>query len=350
MSISVVVGGPAPDRAGPPRSLQFEALLGRVLLERGLQVVQRGGGVLALVDHHGRELLLQLVVGVVLERAEGEAGVSGCRTEEHVLVDLLSAEERVLQVAEVVGLQDRLPQREQRGILDADLPRLLGAEDLLRDERCRLLVLGLAGHGERRAAPVHLDRVRGIPLRKRSGAPDGALVSALESLQVAGAPRCGEVDRVRSVDQLGVVVGGERLVDRDGARVGQRGPVLEDVLGRLVVHIDADLERLRAVVVERHGPGLGEQRLSERAAVRREVREHAGRAGGLELLGCGGELVPRGGGGDAVLIEDVLAVDHAHRAAVDGDGVHRGSGRDVLPRTLGVVALDLIGAVLRQVD
>src|SRR5215218_1261083 len=100
--------------------LQREALLRRVLLERRLEVVERGRRVLLILDHR-EELFGQLVVGVVLERAERESGVAGCGREEHILVDLLSAEERVLEVAEVVRLEDRLPQREQRGLFDADL-------------------------------------------------------------------------------------------------------------------------------------------------------------------------------------------------------------------------------------
>src|SRR6478609_1550727 len=68
----------------------------------GLQRLLRGR--LALVggvDRHG-----QLVVREVLEGAELEALVVRRRGEEHVLVDLLAAEEVVLLVLEVVGLED----------------------------------------------------------------------------------------------------------------------------------------------------------------------------------------------------------------------------------------------------
>src|SRR5690606_4424869 len=87
--------------AGPSRpararvSLDREALLLGVRRHGRLEGLQRPRGVGAALDER-RQHLGALVVHVGEERRRGEALVPGGGSEEHVLVDLLTAEERVL--------------------------------------------------------------------------------------------------------------------------------------------------------------------------------------------------------------------------------------------------------------
>ena len=73
-------------------------------------------------------------------------------------------------------------------------------------------------------------------------------------------------------------------------------------------------------------------------------------AGILHLLRGGLVLGPRRRRRDAVLVEDVLAVDHAHRAAVDRGAVDAVADRDVLPGALAEVRLDVLVAEVADVD
>src|SRR5665648_511849 len=146
----------------------------------------------------------------------------------------------------------------------------------------------------------------------------------------------------------------EDLVDRDlvggdEVAVHEVLPVRQDLDGLGGGDVDDDLGARRVV-----GEGLPAQlrrhRLDERPPVRREVRDVPVVPGVLQLLRRGRELLPRGRHGDAVLVEDVLAVEQAHGSAVDGDGVHGLCLGHVRPGALRVLALELGGTVRGEVD
>nr|WP_244671686.1 hypothetical protein [Actinomyces succiniciruminis] len=66
-------------------------------------------------------------------------------------------------------------------------------------------------------------------------------------------------------------------------------------------------------------------------------------AGGIQVL------VPGGGDVDAELGEDLLVVEHGHRAGVQGQAVYALTGVNGVPRPLGERALVVGGAELRQI-
>src|SRR5665647_908816 len=207
---------------------------------------------------------------------------------------------------------------------------------------------GRPGAGPRTPPQVDPGRasVDGEPLA--GGVVDYLLLQVVGRL-VAGPPSCSEVHGVAAADELGVVVGGEAVVGGDQTLVDQVEPVVQDLLGAVVVEVD--LHGGRVVPVEDVGlrARLVEEGLDVGATVRHEVGQHDVAAGVLELLGRDGELVPGGRDTDARGIEDVLAVEHAHRATVDRDRVDTIAVAVVRPDARAVVLLDLVRAVRGQV-
>jgi hypothetical protein len=70
----------------------------------------------------------------------------------------------------------------------------------------------------------------------------------------------------------------------------------------------------------------------------------------MQLPGRCGELVPGLGDLDPVLVEDVLPVEHAHRAGVLGHPENLFALRDLAPGPVDELVLDGVGAVSRQIE
>ena len=116
-----------------------------------------------------------------------------------------------------------------------------------------------------------------------------------------------------------------------------------ELLDVLAIHIDADGGTVHA---EWRGASLPEHR-SDETAIARIVGDMrvAGKVG--DLLGRCAILIPCGGGGaDAGLAENVLVVEHHHRAGRDGQTVRRTAYGDIALGRRGEIALDIVPAII----
>jgi hypothetical protein len=132
-------------------------------------------------------------------------------------------------------------------------------------------------------------------------------------------------------------------------KTGPHAPVLRDLLRDVVVDVDRHL--IWRGAAERLGAGLPEESHPGPILVRSDVRQVDIGVGLVQLPGRFGELVPRLGWSDPVLVEDVLPIEHAHRSTVLWNGPDfTVLSRHLAPRPLHELIRQLLGAVWPQIE
>ncbi len=196
-----------------------------------------------------------------------------------------------------------------------------------------------------RSAPVGGGLLSRLPLGQQGDPPLSGGARCVAAQQSVAPLRTDPGGDLSGLDVLVPGVGHVGF-DEDQAVADHPLPVLRDLVGEVVVHVDDP-----GVALGTHPPGaaLPAHRGEPGGLVGRESAQPGPVAAGLDHAGGLFELGPGGGRFDVPLREEVPAVEESHRAGRLRNGVHLAVEDALLPLPRHVAVAQFVGTVLAQV-
>ena len=259
------------------------------------------------------------------------------------LVDLLAAEV-VRLVREELGVLEVRARRREAAALEEHVDRGRVAVQPAQERGGERRVLRLGRDRLAAAAVLGRDGCAVVGRDRRHAPVAGRVRDA--RLEHAGHPRARHERRDRAVAEALVPLVGPAGRGREEVLLDELVPDAGPLPGALVGEVDG---HVGAVDRERTAAGLPDHARREAgvAGVGGDVLRRVGR---VQLASRGDVLVPRGRHGDAVLVEDGLVVEQRHGAGVLREADELAVDVHGAPGGGAVLVLEVVEAVLAQVD